>query len=433
MTAFRADGDFPHELDSSDPLASVRNLFHFPKTKEGKEAIYLCGNSLGLQPKGVEGAVRQELEDWKNMGVEGHFHARHPWLTYHEFLTEQMANLVGAKPVEVVAMNGLTVNLHLMMVSFYRPTQKRHKIVIEANAFPSDRYAVASQIRYHGFSPTDSLIEWQPRPGETTLHTEDLEELLEQEGDRVALLLIGAVNYYTGQFFDLDRITRAGHAKGCVVGWDLAHAAGNVPLKLHEWDIDFACWCSYKYLNGAPGGVAGVFVHERHADNPELPRFCGWWGHDKTTRFRMGPDFHASAGAEGWQLSNPPILSLAAVKASLDIFAGIGMKALREKSLRLTGYLEFLLDALRTDAFTIMTPRDPNQRGCQLSIIMKENGRRIFDALSLNGVCCDWREPNCIRIAPVPLYNRFADVYEFAAILGAQLARFEPHPKVDLK
>jgi kynureninase len=425
MTAYRADSDFPHELDSADPLAGVRDLFHIPKTKDGKEVIYLCGNSLGLQPKAVENAVRQELEDWKNMGVEGHFHARHPWLPYHEYLTKQLANLVGAKPAEVVAMNGLTANLHLTMVSFYRPTPKRHKIVIEASAFPSDRYAVASQIRYHGFDPNKSLIEWQPRPGETTLHTQDLERLLEKEGEQIALILIGAVNYYTGQFFDVERITKAGHAKDCVVGWDLAHVAGNLPLKLHEWDVDFACWCSYKYLNGGPGSVAGCFVHERHTDNPELPRFCGWWGHDKTTRFKMGPDFHAITGAEGWQLSNPPILSLAAVKASLDIFENVGMSALREKSLKLTGYLEFLLDGLHTDALTIMTPRDPLQRGCQLSVIMKENGGVVFEGLKQNGVVCDWREPNCIRVAPVPLYNRFADVYDFAAILRDQLAKVD--------
>jgi kynureninase len=425
MTAYRTDSDFPHEVDRSDPLASVRDLFHIPKTKDGKDVIYLCGNSLGLQPKSVEDAVRQELADWKNMGVEGHFHAKRPWLPYHEFLTEQLAKLVGAKPIEVVAMNGLTVNLHLMMVSFYRPTAKRHKIVIEASAFPSDRYAVESQIRFHGFDPASSLIEWQPRQGEATLHTEDLERLLETDGDSIALILIGAVNYYTGQFFEVERITKAGHAKGCVVGWDLAHAAGNVPLRLHDWGVDFACWCSYKYLNSGPGSVAGCFVHERHADNPQLPRFCGWWGHDKATRFKMGPDFHAITSAEGWQLSNPPILSLAAVKASLDIFADIGMSALREKSLRLTGYLEFLLDDLKTDAFAIMTPRDPNQRGCQLSIIMKANGRSIFDSLTQSGVVCDWREPNCIRIAPVPLYNRFADVYDFVTILRDQLAEMD--------
>ncbi len=422
MTVYRPDREFAHEMDRIDPLARARNLFHIPKTAAGNEVIYLCGNSLGLQPKAVADAVRQELEDWQNMGVEGHFHARHPWLPYHEFLTEQLAGLVGAKPIEVVAMNGLTVNLHLMMVSFYRPTRERCKIIIEANAFPSDRYALESQVRYHGFDPADCVIEWRPRPGEITLCTEDLERLLQEEGHTVALIMIGAVNYYTGQFFELDRVTKAGQAQGCMVGWDLAHAAGNVPLQLHDWDIDFACWCSYKYLNGGPGSVAACFVHERHAANPDLPRFCGWWGHDKATRFRMGPEYRAIAGAEGWQLSNPPILSLAAVKASLDIFADIGMSALREKSLKLTGYLEFLLDRMSTSAFTIITPRDPNQRGGQLSILMKENGRRIIDALSQHGVVCDWREPNCIRIAPVPLYNRFRDVHDFVAILGAQLA-----------
>ena len=421
MTAYQPDRDFALEMDRSDPLAGARDLFHFPKTREGKDVIYLCGNSLGLQPKSVEAAVRRELEDWKTMGVEGHFHAKHPWLPYHEFLTEQLAKLVGAKPIEVVAMNGLTVNLHLAMVSFYRPTTKRHKIVIEAHAFPSDCYAVASQIRFHGFDPATSLIEWQPRPGEATLHTEDLERLLERHGDEIALLLIGAVNYYTGQFFAVERITQLGHARGCVVGWDLAHAAGNVPLKLHDWGVDFSCWCSYKYLNSGPGSVAGCFVHERHADNPDLPRLCGWWGHDKASRFRMGPDYHAIPGAEGWQLSNPPILSLAAVKASLDIFGEVGMNALREKSLKLTGYLEFLLDRMSAGTLSILTPRDPQERGCQLSIVVHKNGRRIFEALTQAGVVCDWREPDCIRVAPVPLYNRFADVHDFAAILGAQL------------
>jgi kynureninase len=337
-------------------------------------------------------------------------------MPYHEFVTEQLAQLVGARPIEVVAMNGLTVNLHLMMVSFYRPTPKRHKILLEANAFPSDRYAVASQIRYHGFDPATSLIEWQSRPGETLLRVEELESLLERDGDSIALILIGGVNYYTGEFYDIERITKAGHAKGCVVGWDLAHAAGNVPLRLHDWDVDFACWCSYKYLNSGPGSVAGCFVHERHAENAALPRFCGWWGHDKATRFRMGPDFHAIRGAEGWQLSNPPILSLAAVKASLDIFASVGMPALREKSIKLTGYLESLLDCLDSDAFAILTPRDPQRRGCQLSIIMKERGRRVFEALAQRGVVCDWREPDCIRVAPTPLYNRYVDVFDFAEI-----------------
>jgi kynureninase len=421
MTTYRSDDDFPLEMDGLDPLARARDRFHIPRTADGKEVIYLCGNSLGLQPRAVENAVRQELEDWKNLGVEAHFHAKHPWMSYHELLTQQLANLVGARPNEVVAMNGLTVNLHLMMVSFYRPTPTRHKILIEAHAFPSDRYAVASQIRYHGLDPARSLIEWRPRPGETLLHTEDIESLIEREGDSIALILIGGVNYYTGQLYEMERVTRAGRSKGCVVGWDLAHAAGNVSLKLHDWDVDFACWCSYKYLNAGPGSVAGCFVHERHADNPDLPRFCGWWGNNKASRFKMGPDFDAISGAEGWQLSNPPILSLAAVKTALDIFDELGMNALREKSLLLTGYLEFLLDSLHTDAFTILTPRDPNQRGCQLSIVVKENGRKVFDAISRNGIVCDWREPNCIRVAPVPLYNRFADIHDFATIFAAQI------------
>lgn len=422
MSLYRADEGFAREMDESDELRECRAQFHIPKTREGKECIYLCGNSLGLMPKAVEEAVRQELADWKTLGVEGHFHARHPWMPYHEFLTKQLTGLVGAKPMEVVAMNGLTVNLHLMMVSFYRPAKKRYRIVIEAGAFPSDRYAVESQIRYHGLDPRDALVELAPRAKEAALRTEDIEEWLAKEGDSVALILMGGVNYYTGQLFEMERITRAGHAKGCIVGFDLAHAAGNVPLKLHDWDVDFACWCSYKYLNSGPGSVAGCFVHERHA-TADLPRFAGWWGHDKGTRFKMGPDFHAMPGAEGWQLSNPPILSLAAVKASLDIFDGIGMEALRAKSLKLTGYLEFLLDSLGTDAFTVMTPRDPGQRGCQLSIAVRENGRRVFDALAGAGVVCDWREPDCIRVAPVPLYNSFTDLYRFFTLFAAQLER----------
>ncbi len=422
MTSFRTDIEFASEMDRIDSLAGYRDRFHIPKTRAGRESIYLCGNSLGLQPKSVAEAVRQELEDWKNLAVEGHFHAKNPWMPYHEFLTRQLARLVGAEPIEVVAMNSLTVNLHLMMVSFYRPTHERHRIAIEANAFPSDRYAVESQIRYHGFDPVESLVELQARPGEATLRTDDIERLIEQQGDGIALALIGGVNYYTGQFFDLERITRAGHARGCIVGFDLAHAAGNVPLRLHDWDVDFACWCSYKYLNSGPGSVAGCFVHERHANRPDLPRFSGWWGHDKATRFQMGPDFHVIPGAEGWQISNPPILSLAAVKASLDMFDEVGIDRLRDKSLLLTGYLESLLDSLATDAFTILTPRDPRERGCQLSIVMKVGGRKAYEALTAGGIVCDWREPNCIRVAPVPFYNRFVDVYEFGARLGELVA-----------
>lgn len=413
---------FAQKMDAADALSRWRGEFHIPKTKDGKDAVYLCGNSLGLQPRATEAAVRQELEDWKNLGVEGHFHAKNPWMPYHEFLTKQLANLVGAKPIEVVAMNGLTVNLHLMMVSFYRPTKTRHKIIIEGGAFPSDRYAVESQIRYHGFDPASSLIELKPRPDEVTLRTEDIEAAIAGEGESVALLLIGGVNYYTGQFFDMARITQAGHRQGSIVGFDLAHAAGNVPLKLHDWGADFACWCSYKYLNSGPGGAAGCFVHERHAENFGLPRFAGWWGHDKATRFRMGPEFRPMKGAEGWQLSNPPIFSMAAVKASLDIFDSVGMQALREKSEKLTGYLEFLLDHMKSDAFSVITPRDPKMRGCQLSIVVKKNGRKTFEALMKNGVVCDWREPDCIRVAPVPLYNSFADVHHFSQIFAGNLS-----------
>lgn len=420
--SFETGTAFAQKMDKSDPLARFRGEFHIPKTKDGKDVIYLCGNSLGLQPKATEAAVCQELEDWKNLGVEGHVHAKNPWMPYHEFLTKQIAGLVGARPSEVVAMNGLTVNLHLMMVSFYRPTKTRHKIVIEGGAFPSDRYAVLSQIRFHGFDPAVSLVELKPRAGEATLRSEDIEQYIAREGESIALILLGGVNYYTGQLFDMARITRAGHKQGAVVGFDLAHAAGNVPLRLHDWGADFACWCSYKYLNSGPGGVAGCFVHERHAENFDLPRFAGWWGHDKATRFKMGPEFHPMSGAEGWQLSNPPIFSLAAVKASLDMFDKIGMERLREKSEKLTGYLEFLLDALKSDAFRIMTPRNPAERGCQLSIVVTKNGRKAFEALTANGVVCDWREPDCIRVAPVPLYNSFADVHRFAEIFAGSLA-----------
>lgn len=419
MTDYRADSTFATEMDANDPLAKYRDEFYIAEA-HGKESIYLCGNSLGLQPKRTEASIRQELKDWQKLGVEGHLHAKNPWLPYHEFLTESYAKLVGAKPSEVVAMNTLTANLHLMMVSFYRPTAERHKIVIESNAFPSDQYAVDSQIRYHGFDPKTSLIELQPREGETTLRSEDILELIEREGDSIALIMVGGVNYYTGQLFDMAAITKAGHAKGAKVGFDLAHAVGNVPLKLHEWDVDFACWCSYKYLNSGPGSVAGAFVHERHA-HADLPRFHGWWGHDKQTRFKMGPDFKAIGGVESWQLSNPPILSLAAVKASLEIFDEVGIERLREKSLKLTGYLEFLLDSLNSDAFHILTPRDTNQRGCQLSIVVKENGRKAFEGLEAAGVICDWREPDCIRVAPVPLYNSFSDVHRFVQLFAQQL------------
>ncbi len=418
MSMYRTDNEYAKQLDASDPLASYREQFHIPKTRQGTDCLYFCGNSLGLQPKALKAAMDQELHDWQNLGVEGHFHAKNPWMPYHEYLSESLARLVGAKPIEVVAMNTLSVNLHLMMVSFYRPSKQRYKIVIEAHAFPSDQYAVQSQIRYHGFDPEQALVELQPRPGEHSLRTDDIEAYIEREGDSIALIMLGGVNYYTGQLFDMQRITQAGHKQGCIVSFDLAHAAGNVPLQLHQWGVDFACWCSYKYLNAGPGSVAGCFVHERHAQNAEIPRFCGWWGHDKQTRFKMGPDFQAIPGAEGWQLSNPPILSLVAVKTAMQIFDQVGMPALREKSVRLTGYMAFLLDQLNTEDIHILTPDDPEQRGCQLSIVVKENGRQIFESLTDAGVVCDWREPDCIRVAPVPLYNRYQDVHRFVTLLA---------------
>lgn len=409
------------KLDNDDPLATYRSRFHIPKGPDGEDCIYLCGNSLGLQPKSTKQAIVQELDDWANLGVEGHFQAANPWMPYHEFLTEHYARIVGARPTEVVAMNTLTVNVHLMMVSFYRPTAQRHKIVIEGGAFPSDQYAVKSQIAFHGFEPETSLIELVPRDGEDTLRTEDIIDVLEKEGDSVALVMLGGVNYYTGQFFDLATITEAGHKQGAVVGFDLAHAVGNVPLKLHDWKVDFACWCSYKYLNSGPGSVAGCFVHDDHARS-ELPRFAGWWGHDKESRFKMGPNFQPIPGVEGWQLSNPPVLSLAAVKASLEIFSEVGMAKLREKSLKLTDFLLQLLDDRKDERVKVMTPRTAPDRGCQLSIVVSENGRGVFDALTKAGVICDWREPDCIRIAPVPLYNSFEDVYRFVEILFGELS-----------
>lgn len=410
------------ELDKQDPLRPYREQFHIPKGPDGEDSIYLCGNSLGLQPKGTESALLQELADWREFGVEGHFQAKNPWLPYHEFLTAYYAQIMGATTTEVVAMNTLTANLHFMMVSFYRPTPERFKIVIEGGAFPSDQYAVKSQLEFHGYDPTEGLIELVPRPGEDTLRTEDILSVLRENGPQIALIMLGGVNYYTGQFYDMPAITKTGHEVGAVVGFDLAHAAGNVPLSLHDWDVDFACWCSYKYLNSGPGSVAGCFVHERHAQT-DRPRFAGWWGHDKESRFKMGPDFKAIPGVEGWQLSNPPILSLAAVKASLGIFHQVGMAALREKSLKLNDFLLSLLENVDSSLFKIMTPTDHASRGCQLSLVVHKNGEAVFDGLSKAGVICDWREPDCIRIAPVPLYNSYTDVYRFAQIFSSEVQK----------
>ncbi len=420
MLNYQPTQSFARELDAADPLKKYREQFHIPKKPNGDDAIYFSGNSLGLQPKTVREYVEQELEDWAKLGVRGHLSARKPWIPYHEFLAEQTARLVGAKPIEVVVMNSLTVNLHLMMVSFYRPTPQRHKIVIEANAFPSDQYAVQSQIKFHQRDPKTSLVELRPRKGESTLRTDDIEAFIESEGDSVALILLGGVNYYSGQAFEMERIANAGHKKGCIVGFDLAHAAGNIVMSLHDWDVDFAVWCSYKYLNAGPGAIAGCFVHERHARRFDLPRFAGWWGQNKETRFLMPFEFDAMPGAEGWQLSNPPILQLAALRASMDIFDEVGMNALREKSERLTGYLEFLLNQNHDENISIITPSDPQQRGCQLSIRVKKNGKQLHDRLNAAGIFCDWREPDVIRAAPVPLYNTFAEVYNFVQIFKEQ-------------
>lgn len=417
-TAFDTSLEFAREMDARDPMSECRSQFFIPRKKDGSEAVYLCGHSLGLQPRRVAEYIQQELKDWAELGVEGHFHGKNPWMPYHRLLTEQTARLVGAKPIEVVVMNTLTVNLHLMMVSFYRPTPGRRKIVIEGGAFPSDQYAVKSQIEFHGFDVRDSLIELRPRDGEDCLRESDIVELLAREGESIALVMLGGVNYATGQAFDMETITRAGHAKRCVVGWDLAHAAGNLRLQLHDWGPDFAVWCSYKYLNGGPGCVAGCFVHERHARAFDLPRFAGWWGHDQETRFKMGPEFRAMQGAEGWQLSNPPIVALAALRASMDIFDEAGMEALRSRSVSLTGYMEFLLEQSGR-RFATLTPGEPERRGAQLSLRVS-GGRGVCDRLIGNGVICDWREPDILRVAPMPLYNSYEDVYRFVEALESQ-------------
>jgi len=422
MFHFRLDKSFATELDSQDKLASYRERFFIPEDKNGHRCIYLCGNSLGLQPKTVRKYLQQELDDWARLGVEGHFEAKSPWLPYHEFLTEQTARLVGAKSSEVVVMNTLTVNLHLMMVSFYRPTQQRFKILMESNAFPSDQYAVQSQVKFHGFDPTEAILEVAPRRGEDAIRIEDIESILETQGDSIALVLFGGVSYLTGQAFELEKITKAGHAQGCRVGFDLAHAAGNLVLNLHACEADFAVWCSYKYLNGGPGCVAGCFVHEKHA-RADLPKFSGWWGQKKENRFQMRPEFDSIPGAEGWQLSNPPILALAALRASMDIFDEVGVPALREKSERLTSYLAFLLNERLSGIVEIFTPSEIVSRGCQLSLSIKEKAKELHSVLTEKNVICDWREPNVIRVAPVPLYNSYKDVYDFVEVLAKLLIK----------
>ncbi|MGH8589309.1 MAG: kynureninase [Gammaproteobacteria bacterium] len=415
--------EYARAQDRADPLARFREEFHIPRRGDGREEVYLCGHSLGLMPKRAERYVLEELAIWKRLGVRGHFEPQRPWMPYHELLTEPSASLVGAEACEVAVMGSLTANLHLMMVSFYRPTVERHKVLIEDRAFPSDRYAVESQIRFHGLEPASSLLVARPRTGEACLRGEDLAEAIEREGDAIALILLPGVQYYTGEVLDLGEITRIGHRRGCVVGFDLAHAAGNIPLALHDTGCDFACWCSYKYLNGGPGAVGGLFVHERHARRTDLPRLAGWWGHDKDTRFEMGPEFRPIPGAEGWQQSNPPILALAAVRAALEVFGEAGgMAPLREKSKRLTGFLESLLRRELPEHLEVLTPSDPARRGCQLSLRIKTtDGRGLYERITAAGIACDWREPDVIRVAPVPLYNRFEDAHRFVEALKAGL------------
>lgn len=418
----RPDLAYAQSLDQSDPLAPLRDQLVFPDSSTGRDPVYLAGNSLGLQPRRVRELVLEALTDWGRLGVEGHTRAKNAWLPYHELVTDSMARLVGALPSEVVVMNTLSVNLHLMLVSFYRPTPERHRILIEAGAFPSDQYAVASQVRFHGYDAEEAVLELTPRAGEATLRTEDILARIEREGPGLALVMLGNVNYLTGQAFDMRAITAAAHAVGAEVGFDLAHGAGNLHLSLHDDGPDFAVWCSYKYLNAGPGGLSGCFVHERHAQRTDLPRFEGWWGHDKASRFAMPKQFVPLAGAEGWQLSNPPILQLAALRASLELFDRATMPALRAKSVHITGYLEYLLDQLPAGACTIVTPRDPEQRGTQLSLRLRGDFRNALGFFEERGVVADFREPDIVRAAPVPLYTRYADVHHFVDVVRAFVA-----------
>ena len=418
--------DYARLMDSQDSLASYRERFYIP-TVNGKDAFYFTGNSLGLQPKSIKDYLKQELDDWAHYGVEGHFHAKNPWVDYHKILTKPFARLVGAKPAEVVAMNGLTVNLHLMLVSFYRPEGKRTKIICEAKAFPSDQYTLESQVKFHGLNPENTIVEVAPRNGEYTIREEDIHAKIAEVGDELALVFWGGVNYYTGQVFDMGAMAKSAHAVGALCGIDLAHGVGNISLKLHDWKVDFACWCSYKYLNSGPGGISGVFVHEKHADKPELPRFAGWWGYEEESRFLMAPVFKPMSGAQGWQLSNAPVFSMACCKASMDIFDEVGMENLEQKSLILTNFMEFILNDIseRYDNcnFEIITPKETIARGCQLSVLMHGQGKEMFDFLTAEGVIADWREPNVIRMAPVPLYNTFVDVYQLGQIIEKALKR----------
>ncbi|PKR82006.1 kynureninase [Brumimicrobium salinarum] len=420
MSKYKNTLAFAQEKDQFDPLRKWRDEFLIPDFHE-KPVVYFTGNSLGLQPKRTQEYIQQELNDWAKWGVEGHFDAKNPWFSYHELLTEKAAKIVGATNKEVVITHSLTTNLHLLMVSFYRPKGKRIKILCEGKAFPSDQYALQSQAKHHGYSIDEAIVEVFPREGEHLLRNEDIVSKIEELGDELAMVMIGGLNYYTGQLLDMKSITEAGHKVGAKVGFDLAHAAGNVELSLHDWNVDFAAWCTYKYMNSSPGGVAGLFVHEKHVTNDDLPRFAGWWGHNKEKRFKMEPEFQPIQSAESWQLSNAPVLGMAAHKASLDIFDEVGMAAISKKREDITAYLEFVINevskASENADFEIITPKNPKERGSQLSILAHGQGKDLFDAMAKEGVVADWREPNVIRIAPVPLYNSYEDVYRFSEIL----------------
>jgi kynureninase len=410
---------FAQQLDAQDQLRQYQNEFSFPQVN-GKKAIYFTGNSLGLQPKRARTYVDEVMNDWANLAVEGHFYAEKPWWDYHERFANPLSQLVGALPSEVTVMNTLTVNLHLLMVSFYRPTATRYKIICEEKAFPSDQYLFQSQVIFHGYAAEDAIVEVKRREGEHNIRLEDVLAKINEVGDELALVLIGGVNYYTGQVFDMKTITEAGHRVGAYVGWDLAHAAGNIKLELHDWQVDFAAWCSYKYMNSGPGNASGCFIHEKHHSNSELPRFAGWWGHNKERRFKMEQKFDPIQGADGWQISNLPVLSLAPYLASVELFAEIGMEALIQKRNQITSYLEFVLRQIDQEVngnFEIITPSNPSERGCQLSVFFHGEGRSLFDYLMKNGVIIDWREPNVIRLAPVPLYTSYEDIYRFGQIL----------------
>ena len=419
---FSTDENFARQLDAEDALRGFREKFSLPLGNNAKPVIYFAGNSLGLMPKSARQIVEEELDNWAKLGVDAHHAAGTPWYSYHEVLREPMARLVGAKPHEVICMNSLTVNLHLMMATFYQPTKSRFNILMEEPAFPSDTYAIKTQITHHGLDPKDALVLVRPRKGEFTIRTDDVIELIEKQADQLALVMLAGVNFFTGQLFDIEKITAAAQKHGIVIGFDLAHAIGNVPLALHDCDVDFAVWCSYKYLNAGPGAVAGAFVHERHATNTKLPRLAGWFGNDPNTRFRLNlePDFIPVPSADGWQISNPPIFSMAPLRASLAIFdEAAGMEPLRVKSIKLTGYLEFLIDQIGSKKFSVITPADPKARGAQLSIQAHEHPKQLHEELIAAGVKCDFREPNVIRVAPAPLYNTFHEVWRFAQLLAA--------------